>query len=428
MEKEILIALLSRMVSEEISKITIPPGQRGPRGHSGAQGEAGKDFVFSEHEEKIRTWAKEFAMRFEDFTAEQIAAIRGPRGQDGRDGRDGQDGSSIVFADHADTIRAWVQEFALKFDDFSAEQIEKVRGPRGRDGRAGQDGKDFVFDDHRTRIESHVRELVDGIKDSLKLRFEDLNANDIEQLRGPRGRDGRDGRDFIFDDHLDFFQSLRLKFSDLTDAERDSLKLRFAHLTEEEKSTLKLRFEDLTDEDRSLIRGPRGSKGQRGSHGAKGETGPMGPRGLPGPMGIRGFTGARGMDGRDGLNGLDAVHVVEILVESSVDEFWFVFVFSDGSRIETDKIEKPRIEIHGGGGVAGRRGVRQYDTRIDEQSLELSYVGKAQPGSETSDDVWRIQRITVVDSETIIEFAEGNSHFDNIWDDRESLEYGPPEE
>ncbi len=58
--------------------------------------------------------------------------------------------------------------------------------------------------------------------------------------------------------------------------------------------------------------------------------------------------------------------------------------------------------------------------RLDEGAT-YTYVGNAAPGSSTADAVWQIKRITNAD--TTVLFADGNSNFDNIYDDRASLTY-----
>ncbi len=465
MENEILIALFTKLIDDRLAARPVLPGPRGQRGRMGSPGEG---FDFSEHEETIRAWAKEFALKFEDYTTEQINLLRGPRGEDGRPGRDfvfadhedlirtwakdfalkfedldatqisalrgppgvdGRPGKDFVFEDHESTIRSWAQDHALKFEDLTDAQIAALRGPRGRDGKDGVDGRDFIFTDHSRDITAIIRSAIGDMEDSLKLRFADLTDDDISQLRGPRGRDGRDGRDFIFDEHREYFDSLRLKFSDLTDDERATLKLRFSHLTEDEKASLKLRFKDLTDEDRLLIRGPRGARGQRGITGRDGADGSQGARGLPGPRGILGLTGARGIDGQDGADGadgLDAPTVVAIDVEQRDDDIVFVFKFSDGTDIRSDRVTLPApVNVFNGGSSGGRgRGVVNYDTRVDEPSGTVTYVGKTFPGTATSAALWQIQKIFVVGTETIIDFADSDAKFDNVWDDRAGLTYG----
>jgi hypothetical protein len=68
-------------------------------------------------------------------------------------------------------------------------------------------------------------------------------------------------------------------------------------------------------------------------------------------------------------------------------------------------------------------GATEYETRVDEPSSATTYVGQAAIGSVVGDSVWRIKRILISGTETIIEWADGDSNFDNVWDDRASLSY-----
>jgi hypothetical protein len=64
-----------------------------------------------------------------------------------------------------------------------------------------------------------------------------------------------------------------------------------------------------------------------------------------------------------------------------------------------------------------------YAVRIDEVNANLSYVGKAEIGSLNSNAVWQIQRVQKTAQVTSITWADGNSNFDNIWNNRASLTY-----
>ena len=336
MENEILIALLTKLVDEKISQSPDFSAYRGPRG---ATGPSGKDFVFSEHEETIRLWAKEFALKFEDLSEEQISQLRGQKGRDGDNGKDGRDGQDFSWDKNRERIssiiRTTVEEMSeglkLKFSDLSDSDIDKLRGPRGFDGKSG---RDFNLEEHKEYFET------------LRPKFTDFTEDEIGQLRGPRGRDGHDGRDFNFEEHREFFNSLKLKFSDLSEEEKEGLKLHFSELTEDEKELLKLKFKDLTQEDISLIRGPRGVRGQKGTPGRDGDTGPMGVRGLIGPRGIpglQGIQGLRGINGVDGSDGKDAPYIVDIEIDVKIrtEEFSLVFYFSDGTEIRTKDVKMP---------------------------------------------------------------------------------------
>jgi len=322
---------------------------RGPRGRDGSGGSDGKDFILSEHEESFKAWAQEFALKFEDLSAWQIHTLRG------REGRDGRDGKDFILSEHEESFKAWAQEFALKFEDLTLEQIEKLRGARGRDGR---DGKDFDFESSRESITELISGMIGGMRESLKLRFSDLSAEDIEQIRGARGRDGRDGKNFNFVEHKDFFLGLKPKFSDFTEEEKSELKLRFSSLTDEEKNGLKLRFEDLSDEDRLKLKGSRGPRGQRGANGRdgdKGDQGERGARGLPGGLGPRGYStvGRDGGDGEDGEDGKDAPYIADIKADQNKQgEFTLIFIFSDGTEIETGSVKIPRNNVFNSSGAA----------------------------------------------------------------------------
>jgi len=68
----------------------------------------------------------------------------------------------------------------------------------------------------------------------------------------------------------------------------------------------------------------------------------------------------------------------------------------------------------------------QFTTRLDTiSSTSVTYVGKAGIGVSTSDPVWQIQKLDESGSpETlVITWADGNTNFDNVWDDRVTLTY-----
>ncbi len=67
-----------------------------------------------------------------------------------------------------------------------------------------------------------------------------------------------------------------------------------------------------------------------------------------------------------------------------------------------------------------------YATRIDQAVDEVTYyTGFAAVGSATSDAVWRIKKTVLSDTsdDVVITWADGDSSFNNIWDNRLSLTY-----
>lgn len=60
----------------------------------------------------------------------------------------------------------------------------------------------------------------------------------------------------------------------------------------------------------------------------------------------------------------------------------------------------------------------------DVASTTVGYLGKAVVGSVTSGAVWQIRKFTFgSDGDVTTEWADGDSDFDNIWDNRASLSY-----
>lgn len=64
-----------------------------------------------------------------------------------------------------------------------------------------------------------------------------------------------------------------------------------------------------------------------------------------------------------------------------------------------------------------------YALNYDYIDATTSYLGEAAPGTATSAAAWRIKELTFTGDDVTILYADGNSSFDNVWDDRASLSY-----
>lgn len=63
-------------------------------------------------------------------------------------------------------------------------------------------------------------------------------------------------------------------------------------------------------------------------------------------------------------------------------------------------------------------------TRYDAVSSALAYVGMAEAGSLPASAVWRIARITTSGAGGVtVEYADGDTAFDNVWNNRTGLTY-----
>jgi len=71
--------------------------------------------------------------------------------------------------------------------------------------------------------------------------------------------------------------------------------------------------------------------------------------------------------------------------------------------------------------------VATFAQRVDDTTTStIYYFGEAVPGTVDADALWRIQRITFItpgEDDVDIEWANGDSAFDNIWNDRLALPY-----
>jgi len=64
-----------------------------------------------------------------------------------------------------------------------------------------------------------------------------------------------------------------------------------------------------------------------------------------------------------------------------------------------------------------------YTKRLDTISDSLMYKAEAAAGSLESAAVWRISRITIISDDISETWADGNTNFDNVWDNHLSLSY-----
>lgn len=138
---ELVVSLTNGTVTN-LGKVVGPQGDQGIQGEKGEQGDAGEsayeiwlkagntgseaDFLVSlkgadgapgEKGETGDPGPKGDAFTYEDFTDEQLEALRGPAGKDGEDGKD------------------------FTFDMFTEEQLNSLKGEKGDPGLDGADGK-----------------------------------------------------------------------------------------------------------------------------------------------------------------------------------------------------------------------------------------------------------------------------------------------
>jgi len=69
-----------------------------------------------------------------------------------------------------------------------------------------------------------------------------------------------------------------------------------------------------------------------------------------------------------------------------------------------------------------------FDQIIDQSDPNEVYIGWAEVGTKTNEPKWRIKRIKTINGISYIGWADGDLLFDNVWDERRSLNYSQGEE
>lgn len=102
------------------------------------------------------------------------------------------------------------------------------------------------------------------------------------------------------------------------------------------------------------------------------------------------------------------------------------FVNNPSSTISLAAGEGIQIDSSGGTYTITAEEAVPYATRVDQAVDGLTYyIGQAVTGTDTATALWRIKKTVLSGSsdDVITTWADGNSNFDNVWDDRLSLTY-----
>ena len=121
-----------------------------------------------------------------------------------------------------------------------------------------------------------------------------------------------------------------------------------------------------------------------------------------------------------------------LIVESNKPDS--IVIGSTDSTVNTTEIYNVVVEVltpttivSGQPGPAGPVGLSEdsvaYAKQTDFVGDDVIYKGEAEAGSAFSSSVWRIRKIVFVGDDVSEIWADGNTNFDNIWDNRASLNY-----
>ena len=116
-----------------------------------------------------------------------------------------------------------------------------------------------------------------------------------------------------------------------------------------------------------------------------------------------------------------------LITTISATDSTLVLPISDNlhSEIETSQIKSVLANAQGPAGPPGANTEEEMKTekRIDFVGDSVIYKGEAIPGTSNNTPSWQISKITVLDEDVTVSWANGNSKFDKVWDDRLSYNY-----
>ena len=262
------------------------------------KGEKGDPFTygdFTQEQLALLKGEKGDAFTYADFTPEQLARLKGEKGD------------AFTYADFTPEQLAQLKGAKgdpFTFADFTPEQKEELRGPAGKDGTNGIDGQSAVIEGATASVTQSVGTPSVDVSlggTPLKRTFAFSFAN----LKGEPGKDGIDGKPFTF--------------ADLTPEQKEELKgdpgagltilgeyasldaLKAAHPSGKSGDAYLIgghiwywQAESKSWADAGQLQGPQGPKGEDGKPGRDGVDGAKGEDGKPGRDGIDGQPGVDG--------------------------------------------------------------------------------------------------------------------------------------
>ena len=243
---------------------TGPKGERGEQGPQGLQGAKGE---------------KGDAFKYTDFTAAQLAALKGPQGDRGLQGERGETGPRGATGPQG---AKGDKGDAFTYADFTQEQLAGLKGPQGDKGLQGLQGE---------RGERGLQGLqgIQGVKGdtgtpaTVRIGTVETGAAGTSASVTNSGTASAAVFDFIIP-----------KGDKGATGDRGPQGLQGAQGLRGEK-------------------GEQGAKGDTGATGPKGERGEQGPQGLQGERGLQGLQGPKGNDGAAGAAGAAATIKVGVV-------------------------------------------------------------------------------------------------------------------
>lgn len=228
------------------------------------------------------------AFIYSDFTAAQLAALKGEKGDQGIIGK-----TIVPEVDSFGVLSFTVQNTAIAPQSVNIRGPQGVQGVQGAQGPVGAQGSQGI--QGATGLQG-----VQGIQGERGIKGDkgdkgETGAQGAQGIQGERGNDGADGRSFAIQDLYPTIGALKSAIP---------LGNEFAYQVSADKN-IYIWSEAVTDWiSLGQLQGPQGAQGIQGIQGVKGEKGDKGDKGDTGAQGIQGVQGEQGPQGIQGLQGI----------------------------------------------------------------------------------------------------------------------------
>lgn len=249
--------------------------------------------------DKGDTGEKGDAFKYTDFTATQLAALKGPKGDTGLQGPKGDTGSQGPQGERG--LRG-LQGATGATGPQGERGPQGATGPQGPKGDKGEQGTGVTIKGRYDSLSALQAAHPKGNEGDAYMVGTSLYAwsgsawIDCGNIQGPKGDKGDTGP-----------QGLRgVQGEKGATGERGATGPQGAKGDKGDAFT----YADFTQEQLAALKGPKGDKGDAGAKGDTGERGPQGLQGLPGEKGDtgpKGDTGERGLQGEQGLQGIQGI-------------------------------------------------------------------------------------------------------------------------
>lgn len=193
---------------------------------------------YAEHKDELR--GEPF--RYEDFTEDQLAGLKGSQGLPG------------------------VKGDPFKYEDFTPEQLAALQGPKGEPGQDGTVSFDELTEEQKLSLKGDKGDTGEPFT------YEDFTPEQLASLKGEKGDKGADGT---------------MVFEDLTEEQKATLKGEKGEKGEKGDTGAPFTYDMFTPAQLAALKGEKGEKGdqgERGEQGIQGLQGVQGVQGLPGTV------------------------------------------------------------------------------------------------------------------------------------------------